>query len=216
MQIAAFFDMDRTLLSISTGTAWVRYLRRRGELGALELARMSLWSLKYRLALLDMEQVATRVVGGMKGGSEAELIEKTRAFFQEVVLPAVSDRARRRVEDHRRSGHLLAILSSSTPYITEPLARHLGMDHVLCTRLHVKEGRFAGTCDRPTCYGAGKVHHAERFAADHGVDLEKSYFYTDSYSDLPMLLRVGQARVVNPDARLRRHARRVGWEIETW
>jgi phosphoserine phosphatase len=60
------------------------------------------------------------------------------------------------------------------------------------------------------------VVHAERFCAAHGLDLEGSYFYTDSYSDLPMLERVSGARVVNPDTRLRRHARKVGWEALSW
>ena len=57
---------------------------------------------------------------------------------------------------------------------------------------------------------------AERFAAEHGIDLAKSYFYTDSYSDLPMLLKVGGPRAVNPDRRLRRHAQRAGWPILAW
>ena len=82
--------------------------------------------------------------------------------------------------------------------------------------LHVTDGRFVGTCELPTCFGTGKVHHAERLATAQGFDLATSYFYTDSYSDLPMLLRVGQRRVVNPDARLRRRARREGWSIEAW
>jgi phosphoserine phosphatase len=66
------------------------------------------------------------------------------------------------------------------------------------------------------CYGAGKVHWAEEFARAHDVDLAKSFFYTDSYTDLPMLERVGVARVVNPDTRLKRHAKRVGWHVDEW
>ena len=90
------------------------------------------------------------------------------------------------------------------------------MPHVICTRLHVQGGKFLGTCERPTCYGQGKVHHAERFAREHGISLEDSFFYTDSYSDLPMLLRVGHQRIVNPDGRLSRHARKSGWPTEIW
>jgi phosphoserine phosphatase len=68
----------------------------------------------------------------------------------------------------------------------------------------------------PFCYGPGKVQRAERWAAEHGVELEQSYFYTDSLSDLPMLERVGQPRIVNPDPRLRREANRRGWPILDW
>ncbi len=111
---------------------------------------------------------------------------------------------------------MVAILSSSTPYVTEPVARHLGIEHVLCTRPSIRDGKFDGTHVRPACFGEGKVHWAELFAREREVDLAQSFFYTDSYSDLPMLERVGLARVVNPDTRLRRHAQRVGWSMEIW
>ena len=112
---------------------------------------------------------------------------------------------------------MLAILSSSPPYVTEPLAAMLGIEHVMCTRFEVHaDGNFAGRHVAPACYGRGKVHWAERFAAEHGVDLDGSWFYTDSYSDLPMLERVGVRKVINPDTRLLRHARRAGWDIQNW
>ena len=216
MQVGAFFDLDWTLLSCSSGSRWVRYLRRRREMSISLLMRSIYWSAQYKLAILDMESVAGRLAATMTGSPEQELIDKTGAFVQEDLLGTVNAAARERIERHRREGHVLALLTSATPYVAEPLARHVDIPHVLCTRLHVEEGRFLGTCERPTCYGAGKVHHAERFAAAHGVDLDRSYFYTDSYSDLPMLLRVGERRVINPDPRLLRHARRSGWEIERW
>ncbi len=213
---AAFFDMDKTLLSGSSGTMWIRFLRRRRELDKKLLLRMLFWTAQYRLAILDMETVATRILAGMAGDLEEDLLGKTREFVAAYVLPAVAPPGRARLEEHRRAGDELVLLTSSTPYVAEPLAEHLGIPHVLCTRLHVREGRFTGTCERPTCYGAGKVHHAEAFARAHDIDLGRSYFYTDSYSDLPMLERVGHRRVINPDERLRRHARRQGWEIEAW
>ena len=216
MQVGAFFDLDWTLLSCSSGSRWIRYLRRRRELSVSLLVKSLYWSAQYKLSVLDMESVAGRLAATMKDSPEQDLIDKTLAFANSELLPAVNQAARERIEAHRRDQHVLALLTSATPYVAEPLARHLGIPHVLCTRLHVRGGRFVGTCERPTCYGPGKVHHAERFAAEQGVDLSRSFFYTDSYSDLPMLLRVGEQRVINPDARLLRHARRRGWEIEKW
>lgn len=216
MRVAAFFDMDRTLLTENSGTLWVRFLRQRGEMDTRTFLRILLWTAQYRLAILDMEEVAGRLCADMAGDEEAAMRHKTEIFFARHVLPIIAAEGERRLREHERAGHVVALLTSSTPYMAEPLARHLGIAHVLCTRPHVQDGRFVGTCERPTCYGDGKVHHAERFAQEHGVDLSQSYFYTDSYSDLPMLLRVGQRRVINPDARLRRHARLHGWEIERW
>jgi HAD superfamily hydrolase (TIGR01490 family) len=213
---AAFFDMDRTLLRVNTGELWLRWLRRHHEISLGRTLQALAWLVQYKMAILDMEAVTTRVIAEMAGQSEGELVAKARRFFEAWVRAEVAPKARQALARHRAEGHVVAILSSSTPYVVEPLAEHLGIEHAICTRLRVSAGRFDGTHVAPACYGRGKVHWAEAFARDHGVDLARSFFYTDSYSDLPMLERVGQARVVNPDARLRRHARRVGWHVDEW
>jgi HAD superfamily hydrolase (TIGR01490 family) len=215
-KVGAFFDMDKTLLRVNSGRSWLFYLRERGEITPRAFVRALAWYAQYKLAVHDMDAVSARVVAEMAGGSEAELAAKSRAFFAERVAAHIADDGRRAIARHRADGHEIVLLTSSTRYVAEPLAEALGIEHLLCTRLGVRDGRFDGTLEQPPCYGAGKVHHAERFAAERGIDLEASYFYTDSYSDLPMLERVGAARVVNPDARLSRFARRVGWETARW
>ncbi len=104
----------------------------------------------------------------------------------------------------------MAILSSATTYVAEPLARELGIEHLLVNRLIVADGRLTG---QPLCWGEGKLHWAGQFAAEREIDLSQSYFYSDSISDLPMLKLVGHPRLVNPDRLLRRHARRHGGPI---
>jgi HAD superfamily hydrolase (TIGR01490 family) len=217
MSAIAFFDLDRTLVACNSGALWARYLRRRGEMSLLEFARTLGWLVQYKLAVLDMESVTARLSAQLTGLPEAELVNQCLQFTRDEVLPCVTQRARDTVERHRARGDVLAILSSSSPYVTEPVARHLDIAHVLCTRLEVSsDGRFVGRHLRPACYGEGKVHWAARFAVERGVSLDDCAFYTDSYSDLPMLERVGHKVVVNPDARLRRHAKRLGWAVEEW
>jgi HAD superfamily hydrolase (TIGR01490 family) len=216
MKPAAFFDMDRTLVRCNSGSLYVRWLRQRGEISRYRQLRALGWLAQYKLAILDMESVTTRVIAEMKGDDEGEMREKCLEFTRANVLGEVAPKALAALERHRQDGHVVAILSSSTPYVTEPLAQHLGIEHVICTRLGVAAGKFDGTHIRPACYGPGKVHWAQAFAEKNQVDLAKSFFYTDSYSDLPMLERVGAARVINPDTRLKRHAQRVGWPVEAW
>jgi HAD superfamily hydrolase (TIGR01490 family) len=208
--------MDRTLIRVNSGQLWLGFLRERGELSLPGLLRALGWLAQYKLAVLDMDSVSARVVADMAGDSEAELEEKSRAFFVDRIVAHIADDGRRAVERHRDAGHEVVLLTSSTRYVAEPLAEALGIEHVLCNRLGVRDGRFDGTMEQPPCYGAGKVHHAERFCHARGLDLERSYFYTDSFSDLPMLERVAGARVVNPDTRLLRFAGRVGWEVLSW
>jgi HAD superfamily hydrolase (TIGR01490 family) len=214
--VAAFFDMDRTLIRINSGREWLTFLRGRGEISLPSMLQAIGWLTQYKLSILDMETVGTKVVAAMAGQSEAELRDKSRAFYASHVQKHIAEDGRRAVAWHRAHGHVVALLTSSTRYVAEPLAETLGIEHVLCTRLGVKDGLFDGTFERPACYGAGKIHHADVFCREHDLDLDRSYFYTDSFSDLPMLERVAGPRVVNPDARLKRFARKVGWETLTW
>lgn len=214
---AAFFDMDRTLVRENTGRLYVKYLRRRRQARLSDLARVSVWVLQYKLGVIDAEKVTRYALRSMAGQREVDHEALCREWFRDMVAPLVSPTAREAVEDFRRRGFVLAILSASSPYATRPLADHLGIDDVICTRLEVSgDGRFTGAPREPLCYGRGKVHWAESFASERGVDLGASYFFTDSASDLPMLLRVGHPRVVNPDPRLRLEAWRRGWPVASW
>src|SRR5687767_9268283 len=107
MRVAAFFDMDKTLLRVSTGSRWIRYLRRRGELDTWLLLKSMFWSMQYQLSILDMETVATRLAAGMAGDLEEELLEKTQEFLKTDVLPAVTRRALDQIDFHRQAQHLL-------------------------------------------------------------------------------------------------------------
>jgi len=212
---AAFFDMDNTLLRVDSGMSWVRFLYRRGELPPRMVAKALYWQTLYRLALLDMDAVFTRLVEDLRGDSEAEMIAKCEIWYRDHVAPEVAPAARVAIEHHRQAGHLIVLATGSTQYAARPVASGVGIEHVLSSELEVDRGLFTG---RPAafCFGHHKVALAERWAERHGVDLAASYFYSDSYNDLPMLERVGTAVAINADARLRRHARRRGWPVQRW
>lgn len=212
---AAFFDMDRTLVRVSTGRLFIRWRFLSGKAGLRDLLRFSSWMMQYTLGVIDPVDVTARALRHLEG-IDAEAFElECRQWYRAMVRRYISDEARREVERRRRQGYVLAILSASTPYAAEPLAEDLGIDHVLCTRLVVDNGKFTGRYHH-LCYGAGKVEAAERFAEAHQVDLGRSAFYTDSVSDLPMLERVGEPRIVNPDPRLGLVSRRRRWPVERW
>jgi len=215
-RIAAFFDVDHTLLDVNSGASWLRYAWRTGKVRPLRALRAIGWLLRYRLALLDLEAVSALVARDYEGVVVSELDAEVRTWFYRDVVQHVCVEGRARVADHLRCGHVVTLLTSGTRFSAAPLAEMLGVAHVLCTDIEAIDGVMTGRHLAPACAGPGKVVHAERFAAAHGVDLARSYFYTDSFSDLPMLERVGCPRVINPDPRLRRRARARGWEIETW
>ncbi|HET9622129.1 MAG TPA: HAD-IB family hydrolase [Kofleriaceae bacterium] len=212
---AAFFDMDNTVLRVETGMSWVRFLYARGELPTKMIAKAIYWQALYRLAVLDIEAVFTKLTADLRGDAEAEMIAKCEIWYRDHIAPAIAPAARVAIERHRQAGDLLVLATGSTQYAARPVARGVGIDHVLSSELEVDAGVFTG---RPAafCFGHHKVTLAEAWAARHGVDLAASYFYSDSYNDLPMLERVGTAIAVNADARLRRHARRRGWAAPRW
>ncbi len=213
---AAFFDVDRTVLRVNSGTLWMKYLRKRGEIGRLELARAGVWALLYKLAVLDMDTLARRLVADLAGQSVDEMSAKADLWWHNEVRHTIAPAALTAIERHRARGEPCVLLTGGSQFVAEPLMRELELDAALCSRIDSVGGRFTGKFVEPLCFGAGKIHWAERWAEERGVDLRRSAFYTDSYNDLPMLERVGTPVVVNPDVRLGRLARRRGWPIEYW
>ena len=216
VRIAAFFDVDHTLLDVNSGASWLRHAWRTGKVKPLRALQAVGWLIRYRLALLDLEEVSARVALDYMGVGVAAMDAEVREWFHRDVVQHVCVEGREHVADHLQRGHFVTLLTSGTRFSAAPLADLLKVSHVLCTDLEAIDGVLTGRHIAPACAGPGKVVHAERFAAEHGIDLARSYFYTDSFSDLPMLERVGCPRIVNPDPRLRRHARARGWEIERW
>lgn len=208
--------MDRTLVRKDTATLYVRWQRRRGDATPLDVLRVAWWMVQYGLGVIDAQRVAARALTGFRDHEEASMIRATERWFQEVVLEHVAEGGRRAVAAHRERGDLLAIVTGSTRYAAGPLARELGIEHVVCTELEVVEGRFTGRIREPMCYGAGKIELAGRVAREHGFRLSEATFYSDSITDLPLLEAVAEPVVVNPDPRLARVARRRGWRVEKW
>ncbi|MBU0491711.1 MAG: HAD-IB family hydrolase [Chloroflexi bacterium] len=216
-QIAALFDMDKTLLNRSTGMMYVGYLREQGRLNRRQMLQILWYGALYKLGLVSFPTLGADLVADLAGGTETQLRDLCEELFRERIIYTITDAGRERIAQHREQGHIPVILSASTNYVVEPLARHLGVTDVLCTRLVVgPDDHFTGQIVEPPCFGPQKVTHAERWAAVHDVDLGASYFYSDSFTDRSMLERVGHPVVVNPDTRLRRLAGQRGWPIEGW
>ncbi len=204
------------MLTVNSGTEWVRHMRRTGQLPLPHLLRSVGWLLQYKAGLLDFDAMAVQAILPYVGRPVDEVRREVADWYAEHVRPKISRHARAAIEQHRSEGHRVVLLTSATRFVSEPLAADLGVEDILCTEIRIEDGRITGEVERPACYREGKVRKAEAFADVHGIDLAESWFYSDSYTDLPMLERVGRPQVVNPDPRLARVARRRGWPILTW
>ena len=212
-RIGAFFDMDLTLIAENSGSLYMKHRYAQGEIGGWELAKGALAYLQYKVGLLDITAWSRQAMLAFEGESEAELQREAEAWLVDTVLQYVYPEAREAVRWHQAEGHLVAIVSGATRFVVGPLAKHLGIDHFLYTRLEVEDGRFTGRVIEPVCFEAGKIHWLEQLVAEEQSDLARSWFYSDSITDLPLLELVGHPVVTNPDPRLYREAVRRRWPV---
>lgn len=212
----AFFDLDRTILRVNSGSLWVKAELRLGYLTRFQAARAAVWIAGYHLGFSRMEPLLLEAIESLAGSSEEEIVGRTKRFYAEELADQYRPGARTAVAQHRAQGDVLALLTSSSPYLSAPVQAELGIPHTLCNRFAVEGGRFTGKPDGPLCFGPGKLLHARAFAEARGERLEDAAFYTDSASDLAVMEAVGRPVAVHPDPSLRRIARRRGWPIVDW
>jgi HAD superfamily hydrolase (TIGR01490 family) len=214
--VVAFFDLDWTILRANSGASWMRRWYRDGRLSTWQFLKAVGYVLGYRANLVDMHEAQRKALQLIAGRTEVELCREIRQWFVEEMADEVAPGALHTIEAHRRLGHGLVLLTSVSNYEAEIAAETYGFDDYLSCRYELKDGVFTGSTLLPLCYGDGKLIHAERYARRECIDLGQCYFYTDSWSDLLMLQRVGYPRVVNPDPQLRLTAWRRKWPILAW
>jgi putative phosphoserine phosphatase/1-acylglycerol-3-phosphate O-acyltransferase len=212
-KIGAFFDLDQTLLAGFSATSFVRERLVTGRMSPQELGTTFYGALSFALGRTGFSALMTATTAAYRGLAESMLEEVGEEVFVKHLAKQIYPEARALVQAHQEAGHTVAIISSATRYQAEPLARDMGIEHVLCTELEVEDGVFTGEVIRPTCYGEGKAIAGRVLAAREGLDLEESYFYTDSHEDLPLLEAVGRPRPLNPNRQLAQIAKERQWPV---
>ncbi len=213
----AFFDLDKTLLSVNSGSLWVKRETRLGHLSKRHALQAMAWLTRYHLGLANAEEMVLQAVRLLEGLPAEPIRQRTRAFYDAEIQQRLRPGALEAVKAHRDRGDVLVMLTSSSNYLATLVAAQLRFDSVLCNTLEVDAadvhtGRLVGRA----CFGAGKHEFAQAEAARRGVKLRDCAFYTDSYSDLSVLEAVSTPVAVNPDPRLKRHARKQGWSVVDW
>jgi len=210
---AAFFDLDRTLISRPTPIALASTFRRRGLLTTRDLVRATVWQLLFLLPGVDGTKRAS--VDGMsllKGLPVATLQEILGEAMESVLRPLLFAEPLELLERHRAAGEPTYIVSASLHEIVQYVADDLGFDGAVGSTCEIVDGVFTGVSLQP-CYGPHKAEAVRRIAARDGLDLAASTGYSDSSSDLAFLEAIGAPIAINPDRRLRKIAGRRHWPI---
>lgn len=212
---AAFFDLDRTLISGSSTWVFGIAAWKAGLIAKRQFARDAVAALAFRLSGASDETshgVRDRILGAVEGVRNDDLVGLNTDIVPKL-MERVRPEASQLIEMHRHAGRATYIVSASPVELVNPLAAALGMTGGVGTVSEIVDGVYTGRLAGPFCYGPGKVDAITELARWEGLDLAQCYAYSDSASDLPMLEAVGHPVAVNPDGKLERVAQRRGWPI---
>ncbi len=213
---AAFFDLDRTLISRSSSLALARPFRERGLIGRREHAKAAAAQLvfaRFGAGTSRVGQTADSAMAVLRGLPVALMREIAAEAWEPVLMPLVYREALERAEEHHERGERVYIASAALQEVVEEISGRLGFEGAIASRAEVREGAYTGRLER-RLYGDTKADALRELAADQGIDLSSSTAYSDSYSDVPFLEAVGHPVAVNPDRPLRRLAADRGWPVQ--
>jgi HAD superfamily hydrolase (TIGR01490 family) len=214
-QGAAFFDLDKTVIAKSSALAFGRPFYRDGLITRRDVIKSAYAQLMFKIGGADDQQISRirdHLATLCKGWSVDQVQQIVTETLHDLINPYVYAEAAALIEQHQAAGRDVVLVSASGEEMVRPIGEQLGITDIIATRMVVKDGRYTGEVD---FYAAGpnKVQAVRDLAASRGYDLDDSYAYSDSVSDVPLLEAVGRPTAVNPDRGLRRIALERGWPM---
>ncbi|NCT10617.1 MAG: HAD-IB family hydrolase [Flavobacteriia bacterium] len=210
--IAAFFDVDRTLINDFSAKQFLKSRLLSGQSSTKEILSQFAAILVYAAGNRDFETLTKIAALGIKSVKEQDFIELGEEVYQDYLMNTIYPEAKSLIESHQKKGHRVVIISAATRYQVLPIAKELGISDIFCTEMEVKKGKFTGEITE-ICWAEGKAKAGKKFAKKNAIDLSKSFFYTDSFDDFPLIKLVGKPIATNPDSRLSQVAFENNWPI---
>ncbi|SDD81986.1 HAD-IB family hydrolase [Actinokineospora iranica] len=217
-RVAAFFDLDKTVIAKSSTLAFSRPFFQSGLINRRGVLKSAYAQFVFASSGADADQVErmrahlTSLCAGWDVGQVRSIVDET---LHDIVDPLVYAEAAELVAEHKADGHDVVVISASGEEIVAPIAEMIGATRSVGTRMVSVQGRYTGEIDF-YCYGVNKAAAIRELAEKHGYDLTVSHAYSDSSTDLPMLEAVGRPSVVNPDKSLRKLAAERDWPVLTF
>jgi HAD superfamily hydrolase (TIGR01490 family) len=213
----ALFDLDNTLLAGDSDFEWGQFLIGQGVLDReLHLARNLQFYEDYKAGTLDIHAFLEFQLKPLSMHSRSQLDAWHNLYMEQKVRPMMTDKARALIEKHKANGDLMVIITATNSFVTNPIAREYGVEHLIGTVPEEIGGEFTGRVSGVPSFKEGKVTRLNQWLAERGQrleDFETTWFYSDSHNDLPLMKMVQQPVAVDPDPQLKAHAEENGWPI---
>ncbi len=212
---AAFFDLDKTIIARSSATAFSRDFRESGLLKTSDALRTAYAHFLFSVGGADARQTArlrdalAETIEGWEAAKVRRIVEET---VKELIDPIVYEEALALIRRHQANGRDVVIVSASGTEVVAPIAELLGTEHYIASQMETKDGVYTGKISL-YAFGPYKADAIRALAKERGYDLERSYAYSDSITDSPMLDAVGYGFAINPDRAMRRAAAAHGWGV---
>jgi HAD superfamily hydrolase (TIGR01490 family) len=216
LRSAAFFDLDKTVIATSSALAFSKPFYQGGLINRRAVLRSAYAQFVYLAGGADADQIErmrkylSSLCAGWDVNQVREIIAET---LHDLIDPLIYDEAAALIEEHHLAGRDVVIVSSSGSEVVEPIGEMLGADAVIATRMAVDESGCYTWEIEFYAFGENKLAAIREMAAREGIDLERSFAYSDSSTDLPMLEAVGHAYAVNPDRTLRKECATREWPV---
>ena len=213
----ALFDLDNTLLAGDSDFEWAQFLITKGVLDReVHEAKNREFYEHYKAGTLDIHAFLDFQLKPLARHPRAQLEAWHREYMATRILPMITDQARVLVQEYRQKADRIAIITATNRFVTAPIAREFGVEHLIATEVEEIGGEYTGRGTGIPCFKEHKITRLEMWLSDQGLlweDVTESWFYSDSLNDLPLLSRVTHPVAVDPDDTLEAHARLNGWPI---
>ena len=203
----ALFDLDNTLIAGDSDHLWGEFLieRQLVDAAAYRKANDQFYA-HYQAGTLDIHAYLAFALAPLTRFDADQLKDMHREFMAAKIQPIMLSKATQLINRHKDLGHTAVIITATNRFVTEPIARILGVEELLASEPEMLEGRYTGRAVGVPCFQHGKVTRLQSWMTQHAVDLQGSYFYSDSANDIPLLEQVTHPFAVDPDPRLRAYA----------
>ena len=211
----ALFDLDNTILAGDSDYNWSRFLIQEGYLdGAIHAEKNEKFYADYKAGTLDIFAFVEFQFKPLARNPRAVLNQLLKKYVEEVIKPMITEKARVLVKRHQEEGDLIIVITATNSFITKPIAELFGIENLIGTDPEEKEGEFTGKVSGLPSFKEGKVTRLEAWLKGKNLSLasfEKSYFYSDSHNDLPLMQKVTHPVAVDSDDVLSEYAKSKGW-----